>query len=234
MLLPYLHVETEKVGSVGIGDRYAPDFACHVPKPLRRIEFRDEWPGIEGVRLALEHRFDNSGVTAQDRMGGIDTFNLLEHQKPTTIQLCRPFCERIRGVGQMRHKKAAEEHVGGAGRKRNAAYIVKFERNARVRGCAREFDESLRRFETDDAAEFERFRNQMGREAGTASEVYRKILCAAEPRGWRLAQERARRVLEDVRKKFEPSRRDIGIAEGVLVPYRGLSQGFNLATLSIP
>jgi hypothetical protein len=41
-------------------------------------------------------------------------------------------------------------------------------------------------------------------------------------------------VLEDVRKKFEPSRRDIGIAEGVLGLYRGLSQGFNLAALSIP
>jgi hypothetical protein len=138
----------------------------------------------------------------------------------------------------MRHKKAAEEHVGGACRKRNAAYIVEFKRNAGVCGCAREFDESFRRFKADDAAESERFRNQMGREAGTASEVYsdllRKILCEAEPRCWRLAQERARRVLEDVRKKFEPSRRDIGIAEDVLGLYRGLSQGFNLATLPIP
>ena len=171
-------------------------------------------------------------------MDGIDRFNLLEHHKPTGIQLCRPFRERIRGVGQMRHKKAAEEHVGGAGRKRNAAYVVKFERNAGACGCAREFDESFRRFKADDAAESERFRNQMGREPGTASEVdsdlLRKILCEAEPRCWRLAQERACRVLEDVRKKFQPSRRDIGIAEGVLGLYRGLSQGFNLATLSIP
>ncbi len=96
-------------------------------------------------RLAFEHRFYDSDVTAQGGMDGIDTFNLLEHHKPTGIQLCRPFRERIRGVGQMRHKKAAEEH-GGAGRKRNAAYVVKFERNARARGCAREFDESFRRF----------------------------------------------------------------------------------------
>jgi hypothetical protein len=171
-------------------------------------------------------------------MGGIDTFNLLEHQKPTMIQLCRPFCERIRGVGQVRDEKAAEDHVGGAGRKRNGAYIVKFERNAGSRGCTRKFDQSFRCFETDDAAESERSRDQMGREAGTTSEIdsdlLRKILCEAEPRCWCLAQERARRVLEDVRKKFEPSRRDIGIAEGVLGLYRALSQRFNLAALSIP
>jgi hypothetical protein len=37
-----------------------------------------------------------------------------------------------------------------------------------------------------------------------------------------------------VREKFEASRRDIGIAEGVLGLYRGLSHGFNLAALSIP
>ena len=79
-------------------------------------------------------------------MDGIDTFNLLEHHKPTGIQLCRPFRERIRGVGQMRDEKAAEDHVGRACGKRNAAHIVKFERNARARGCAREFDESFRRF----------------------------------------------------------------------------------------
>jgi hypothetical protein len=49
-----------------------------------------------------------------------------------------------------------------------------------------------------------------------------------------LAQERACRVLEHMREKFEPSRRDIAIAEGVLGLYRGLSQGFNLTALSIP
>ena len=47
VLLPYLHVETEKLSSVGIGDRDAPDFARHILKPLRRIEFRDEWPSID-------------------------------------------------------------------------------------------------------------------------------------------------------------------------------------------
>jgi hypothetical protein len=108
----------------------------------------------------------------------------------------------------------------------------------RAFAVAREFDESFRRFKADDAAESECFRNQTGREAGTAYEVdsdlLRKILCEAEPRCWRLAQERARRVLEHMREKFEASRRDIGIAEGVHGLYRGLSQGFNLAALSIP
>ncbi len=230
VLLPYLQVKPKEPGSVGIDDRDAPDFARHILKPLRRIEFSDQWAWVEGVRLALKHRFDDSDVTAQDRLDRIDTFNLLEHEKPAVIQLCRPFCERIRGVGQVRDKKAAEDHVGGACGKRNVAHIVKFERNARACGCAREFDESSRRFEADDAAESERFRNQMGRKTGTASEVE----CKAELSCGCVAQERARRVLENVREKFEASRRDISIAEGVPGLYRGLSQGFNLAALSIP